>query len=440
MRETANLPQFSHLEEERRVLQEDSYVDDLLTSHNDLDQLKVITANVEQILKAGGFELKPWVFSGQSRRKSPGKQEQGTTQKTIILPNQLKEEDNKALGPGYTLEDDKLHVMVGINFSKRKRKMRLGQDLLLEQVRAQTPDPLTRRELLSQVSGLYDPIGLTTPAKQKGAILVRRAFQEAKPKCNTIKDTWDLALSDKLREDAISLFEEYAQLSKVKFPRALTPMGVSAEPPDAITFSDGSEHAYGAILYLRWACEQGSTVRLVESKAKLTPLDHKGEAVKAELCGAVFAARLKKYFEQHGRIHVKQWYHFVDSQTVLGAIQRESYGFQTFFANRIGEIQSSTQLQDWWWIPGQLNIADIITRGASPKNLDESSPWQQGPKFLSLPAAEWPIKSAKDVSATARENIGKMQKKSFVAALTRAQVKKEPPDQEHRRPPAGAAV
>uniref|UniRef100_G3NG64 Reverse transcriptase domain-containing protein n=2 Tax=Gasterosteus aculeatus TaxID=69293 RepID=G3NG64_GASAC len=373
MRETANLPQFSHLEEERRVLQEDSYVDDLLTSHDNLDQLKVITGNVEQILKAGGFELKPWVFTGQSRRESSGN-DQAVTPRTVILPNQLKEEDNKALGLGYTLEDDKLHVMVGINFSR---------------------NPLTRRELLSQVSGLYDPIGLTTPVKQKGAILVRRAFQEAKPKCSTSKDTWDLALSEKLREDAISLFEEYAKLSKVKFHRALTPAGAPAEP-DAITFSDGSEHAYGAVLYLRWACNQGSMVRLVESKAKLTPLDHKGEAVKSELCGAVFAARLKKYFEQHGRIQVKQWYHFVDSQTVLGAIQRESYGFQTFFANRIGEIQGSTQRQDWWWIPGTLNIADIITRGAGPKDLDEGSPWQQGPEFLSLPANEWPIKSAKD--------------------------------------------
>lgn len=176
-------------------------------------------------------------------------------------------------------------------------------------------------------------------------------------------------------------------------------------------------------------------MRLVESKAKLTPLDHKGEAVKAELCGALFAVRLKKYFEQHGRIQVKQWYHFVDSQTVLAAIQHESYGFQTIFANRIGEIQSSTHFQDWWWIPGPLNITDIITRGAGLKGLDENSPWQQGPKFLSLPAAEWPIKSAKDVSATARESVGKMQRKTFAAALTRAQVKKEPPDREHRRPP-----
>lgn len=439
MRETANLPQFSHLEEERRVLEEDSYVDDILTSHNNLDQLKVITENVEQILEAGGFKLKPWVFSGESRRESVGKQEQEATPKTVILPNQLKEDDNKALGLGYTLEDDRLHVMVGINFSKRRRKMRLGQDLKLEEVRAQTPDPLTRRELLSQVSGLYDPVGLTTPVKQKGAILVRRAFQEAKPKCSTVRDTWDLALSEKLREDAISLFEEYAELSKVKFPRALTPVSGPAKP-DAITLSDGSDHAYGAVLYLRWDCDQGPIVRLVESKAKLAPLDHKGEAVKAELCGAVFAARLKRYFERHGRIQVKQWYHLVDSQTVLCSIQRESYGFQTFFGNRIGEIQTSTQLQDWWWIPGSLNIADIITRGAGPKELAENSPWQKGPKFLSLPAEDWPIKSAKDVSAAARESVERMQKKVFAAALTRVQVKREPPDLEHRRPPAGAAV
>ena len=69
MRETANLPCFTHLKEEQQVLQKDSYVDDILTSHNSLDQLEVITANVEQILKAGGFELKPWVLSGQSGRK-----------------------------------------------------------------------------------------------------------------------------------------------------------------------------------------------------------------------------------------------------------------------------------------------------------------------------------------------------------------------------------
>lgn len=40
MSETANLPQFSHLEEEWRMLHKDCYVYDLLTFHNDLDLLQ----------------------------------------------------------------------------------------------------------------------------------------------------------------------------------------------------------------------------------------------------------------------------------------------------------------------------------------------------------------------------------------------------------------
>lgn len=72
MRETNNLPQFSHFREECWVLQY-TYVDDIQTSYNNLDQLKVTTAHVEQILKAGVFQFEPWVFSGQSRKESAEK-------------------------------------------------------------------------------------------------------------------------------------------------------------------------------------------------------------------------------------------------------------------------------------------------------------------------------------------------------------------------------
>ena len=56
---------FAHLEEERRVHEDDSYVDDLLTSHKNLKQLDKITGEVEEILKSGCFFLKPWFRSGQ---------------------------------------------------------------------------------------------------------------------------------------------------------------------------------------------------------------------------------------------------------------------------------------------------------------------------------------------------------------------------------------
>lgn len=40
MRETANLPQFTAMVEECRVWVEDIYVDDILTSHNDIEMLE----------------------------------------------------------------------------------------------------------------------------------------------------------------------------------------------------------------------------------------------------------------------------------------------------------------------------------------------------------------------------------------------------------------
>ncbi len=257
--------------------------------------------------------------------------------------------------------------------------MRISQNLVEEEVRKKTPNPLTRRQLLSQVASLYDPIGLATPAKQKGAILVRKAFQEAGGKTLT-RDTWDRPLSERLREEAIHLFEEYTRLNQITFHRSLTPVKRIGKPW-GITFSDGSDQSYGAVAYFRWETEQGILVRLVESKAKLTPLDQKGEPVKAEVCGAVFAARLRKYIEKHSRMQVERWLHLLDSQTVLGAIQRDSYGYQTFFANRVGEIQKSTSVEDWRWIPGEQNIADLTTRGATPEDLKETSVWQRGGRF-----------------------------------------------------------
>ncbi|XP_036068500.1 uncharacterized protein LOC112152419 [Oryzias melastigma] len=423
MRETANLQIFTNLEEERRIVEEDSYVDDILTSSNTLENLNENLKGVEQILKAGGFFLKPWILSGQSGRQTeisdplPPKKEN----KVLILPNQMKEEENKALGVGYLVKEDKLYVMTAINFSKRRYKIRVEPDLLEEDVRGKTPNPLTRRELLSQVASLYDPIGLVTPTKQKGVILVRKAFQEIGGGAKS-KDTWDKPLSDHLREEAIQLFEDYIRLSRITFHRSLTPVGWVGNPC-GITFSDGSDKSYGAVVYFRWETTEGVQVRLVESKAKLTPIDQKGDPVKAELCGAVFAARLRQYVEKHSRMNVDTWFHLVDSQTVLGAIQRNSYGYQTFIANRVGEIQKAVPVEDWWWIPGNVNVADCITRGTGPEDLHEDSEWQRGPQFLRKPLTEWPIKSAKEIAASSKEEVNKLQRKSFSSAITRAQAK-----------------
>ena len=138
MRETAKLPQFANLVEERKVIEENCYVDDILVSHNNPNRLNEILEGVEAILKVGGFHLKPWVRSGKSGR-SPATVESKPV--TLVLPNQLKEEDSKALGVGYLVGDDKLFVMASINFSKRRKKMRTECDLTEREVMEKTPNP-----------------------------------------------------------------------------------------------------------------------------------------------------------------------------------------------------------------------------------------------------------------------------------------------------------
>jgi len=56
MRETANLPQFADKVEERRVIVENAYMDDILVSHNDPKRLSEILQGVEAILATGGLK------------------------------------------------------------------------------------------------------------------------------------------------------------------------------------------------------------------------------------------------------------------------------------------------------------------------------------------------------------------------------------------------
>lgn len=80
-------------------------------------------------------------------------------------------------------------------------------------------------------------------------------------------------------------------------------------------------------------------------------------------------------------------------------------------------------MEDWWWIPGELHIADIMTKGSSAEELKENSTWQNGPDFLRLPVEAWPKKSAREVAVNTRENVNKRQRKAFTAVITRSQTK-----------------
>ena len=72
-------------------------------------------------------------------------------------------------------------------------------------------------------------------------------------------------------------------------------------------------------------------------------------------------------------------------------IHKVTCRFNTFAATRVGEIREGTEENDWYWTESKNNIADWLTRGKRPIDIDIHSNWQAGTDFLRLPENEWPI-------------------------------------------------
>ena len=153
------------------------------------------------------------------------------------------------------------------------------------------------------------------------------------PKCD-----WDDELPVDIKEEWILLLREFDDVSQLSFKRSLKP-GDAVGKPILVLFSDGSEDAFGAVAYARWRCENGQFAsRLISAKSRMAPLKVV-DIVRIELCGAVLSKRLRATIENDLNMEFEKSVHIIDSEIVQAMICKESYGFNTFAANRIGEIQ-----------------------------------------------------------------------------------------------------
>ena len=132
------------------------------------------------------------------------------------------------------------------------------------------------------------------------------------------------------------------------------------------------------------------------AKSRIAPIKVV-DIVQLELAGAVVSKCLRVFIEEEMRYKFTKVYHIIDSEIVKAMINKESYGFNTFSANHIADIQQKTTPSEWFWVKGVLNIAHWVTHGTSPMELDRDSLWQKGPNFLALPEEDWRITSQTDV-------------------------------------------
>ena len=181
---------------------------------------------------------------------------------------------------------------------------------------------------------------------------------------------------------------KWLEQSSLEIPRCITPQGFEDAVIELHHFSDASERAYGCCSYIRCINRIGViSTGLVISRNKVAPIKQ-CTIPRLELQAAVLAAKMDQVLRTELDVHIDQSYFWVDSEIVLKYIYNEAKRFHVFVGNRVSLIRQLTKPSQWVHIPGNINPADVVSRGQTVSKLDQDT-WSKGPSFLRGYKSEW---------------------------------------------------
>ncbi|GFW56201.1 integrase catalytic domain-containing protein [Trichonephila clavipes] len=152
-------------------------------------------------------------------------------------------------------------------------------------------------------------------------------------------------------------------------------------------FVDASKGSYAGCVFARSIVDSRVSVILVRAKSRVVPLKLLSiPRLELMACcvGARFLNSILKALNMPD-LKVTLW---SDSTTALWWI-KEYGNWSVFVANRVKEIRQLTQIQSWKYVPGNMNIADLLSRGCSPRQMLNSR-WWEGPSWLKQNSEYWP--------------------------------------------------
>ena len=372
------------------ILKNSTYVDDILDSFTgDKETGLHVAQEVEAMLLKGGFHVKYWQLSGEAYTRS-GNELTDINMKKVCNDQDIQlacntKETARVLGLSWNPEKDILLYKVSLNFSRKRKGVHTGPDILSSDIPKMMPSILTRRMVLGQFMRIFDPYGFLCPFTLKAKIYLRETW--------ALKLGWDETLPDKQYERWMQFFKQMFHLEQLSYPRCLQPPDTVGDPW-LIVLSDGSDDAYGFTAYIRWSLKTGKYwCRLIMAKCRIAPLT-KLSTPQMELNAAVLSKRGRKVIEKECRFRFEKILNIVDSETVLCMLKKTSHRFHVYEGVRIGEIQAATNgdMSCWAWLAGHENIADWTTRGKSPQEIDVNSDWWNGPSVLYSPYDQWGLR------------------------------------------------
>ncbi|XP_037812325.1 uncharacterized protein LOC119604046 [Lucilia sericata] len=348
------------------------YVDDYMSCAPDIETANSMRKNLCSVLSSAGFNLRKWASNSHEFQEPIGVKDRDLSSSAIINDSGTV----KTLGLLWNTESDCFQY--SICFQEHS-------------------DVITKRQVLSDISKVYDPIGWLSPVIITLKIFMQKLWLKGV--------SWDQDLPSPLKNEWLKLQNDMQHIKDLKIPRWFNfQMGDIIELHG---FADSSQLAYAASIYIRIIKPNGTiSTCLLSSKTRVTPIKQIS-LPRLELCAAHLMVKLMAKVKNAFGFHDVPTYGWTDSTVVLAWISDHPVRWKTFIANRTSYIIDKLPATQWRHISSQFNPADLATRGVSSSDIMDNRLWWQGPPILQNPTlpCQSTFEMVNDTDLERRKNI-----------------------------------
>ncbi|XP_065075305.1 uncharacterized protein LOC135699059 [Ochlerotatus camptorhynchus] len=270
------------------------YVDDYLSGDDDEQRLVETNRQLIDLLHSGGFNMRKWCSN------SP----------TVLshIPE--------------TLRDSRTELQISQSGSVKALGLLwhpLSDEFSFNVPEFVSSEPITKRLVLSEMSRLFDPMGLVGAAIVSAKIFLQALWSE--------KFNWNDTLPEEYQKWWKLYRFEIETLSMLRIPRRI--LVDNYRTLELHVFSDASDSAYGCCIYVKTISSTGEQAcKLVISKSRVSPL-RKLSTPRLELCAAVVGAQLAGFVLESTKWTCPVTY-WTDSSIVLHWIASSSSTWKVF--------------------------------------------------------------------------------------------------------------
>lgn len=337
------------------ILLRDFYVDDLMSGANSVEKAINAQNEVIQILRAGGLPIRKWTSNHEK-----------------LLLNVPESDREISLPLNFELENTV--KTLGVLWSP-------GSDEFKYRVIISNQDTVTKRQLVSEIAKIFDPVGWLAPVVVTAKMLYQKLW--------LMGLDWD----ENLPEATSSEWKNYQKLlplvEKIRIPRWIR-SDTDLDEIELHGFCDASIRAYAAVVFVRIKQKDRFHTQLLTSKTRVAPTAQIS-LPRLELKGAHLLANLLVTTKKSLGVSDNQIYAWCDSTITLSWIHGQSSRWKTFVANRVSQIQGLIGPNKWKYVNTKENPADIASRGCQPDELEMNKIWWSGPEWLAGHDSTWPI-------------------------------------------------